>query len=94
MDRTGDTPGPDQTIVVDGCVFWTEGEAAEDFGRNTITSRALLAVPTSAGILLSDRPKSPAGERFTFVGLERWSGRHPLTGYDFGYEVFRVKGVT
>ncbi|MFD4442519.1 hypothetical protein ACFWPK_22390 [Nocardia sp. NPDC058519] len=92
-DRNGDRL-PDTTLTVEGCVFWTEGESIEDFGRDTRISRGLLSVPSSEGIKETDRPKSPAGERFQIVGRERWGGPHPLTGYDFGEEVFRVKGVT
>lgn len=91
--RTGDRE-PDTVLTVEGCVFWTEGESVVAFGRETVSSSGLLSVPADAGIKQTDRPRSPSGERFTITGLERWGGAHPLTGYDFGDEVFRVKGVT
>lgn len=92
-DRTGDQT-PESTFTVDGCVFWTESEAVQDFQRNTITSRGILAIPDAEDVQQTDRPTSPDGEKFTFTGLARWSEPQALTGRRFGYRIFHVKGVT
>lgn len=92
-DRTGDRAAG-APFTVAGCVFWPDAETAEDFARNTITAHGTLAVPESADVRQTDRPQSPTDEKFTIVGLARWSGPHALTGWRPGYKLFRVKGVT
>lgn len=92
-DRTGDHQ-TDTTFTVEDCVFWSEAEEVTDFQRNTVVSHGMLSIPSDANVQQTDRPTSPSGEKFTIVGLSRWSGPHPLTGRRTGRQLFRVKGVT
>ncbi|MEH3135293.1 MAG: hypothetical protein PGN30_09865 [Mycolicibacterium neoaurum] len=41
-----------------------------------------------------DRLTTEAGQVFTAVAGPHWTGRHPLTGRDFGQCVFTLKSVT
>jgi hypothetical protein len=100
QDRNGDRAG-ETTFTVAGCVFWSEGvagstraEVEDDFRRNTTTSRANIAVPVEADVRATDRPTSPTGEKFTFIGQGRWDMPHALTGWRPGYRLFRMQGVT
>ncbi|MFC8531932.1 hypothetical protein [Nocardia sp. NPDC057227] len=92
QDRTGDY-GSDSKFTVSGCLYWTSSEVEESFGRNTITASGILAVPHTKDVRVTDRPKSPAGDKFTIVGQARWGEAHPLTGRRFGFKFFEVKEV-
>lgn len=99
QDRTGDR-SQETTFTVAGCVFWPEGiagstraETEADFARNTTTSHANLAVPDTEDVRSSDRATSPTGEKFLLIGQPRWQLPHALTGWQAGYQIFRIEGV-
>lgn len=92
-DRTGDRL-PGTTFTVPGCLYWTSSEVEKDFGRSSIEFDGVLAVPSGADVQVTDRPKSPGGEKFTITGRARWGEAHPLTRRKFGFKFFEVKGVT
>ncbi|MBW0274999.1 hypothetical protein ATM97_27750 [Nocardia sp. MH4] len=92
-DRTGD-----QALVehhtIDAAVFWPESVSGTDDRRDTSTVHGQLAVPRSADLLATDHVRLADGSIWVAVGAPQWDHVHPMTGWNPGYKVARVKGVS
>lgn len=92
-DRTGD-----QTLAVhhmiEQSVFWPESINGDDNRRDTSTVYGQLAVPRGAELLANDHVRLADGTVWVLVGAPQWDHVHPMTGWDPGYKVARVKGVS
>lgn len=91
-DRVGDMQIDDHHTI-ESCVFWWESVTENDDRRDTSTVYGYLAVPRSADLLASDHARSPDNALFSVVGKPQWDRNHPMTGWNPGYKVARLKGV-
>lgn len=92
-DRTGDQVLTDHHTI-DSAVFWPESISGDDDRRDTSTVYGQLAVPRAEDLLASDHVRLADGTVWALVGAPQWDHVHPMTGWNPGYKVARVKGVS
>lgn len=92
-DRTGDQALVDHHTI-DQAVFWQESVSGDDNFRDTSTVYGQLSVPRDADLLATDHVRLADGSNWVAVGAPAWNHVHPMTGWDPGYKVARMKGVS
>lgn len=92
-DRVGDrTLAVHHTI--DQAVFWEESVDGDDGRRTASTVYGKLAIPKSAEVLATDRLRRLGDtQAWDPIGGPQWDQIHPMTGWDPGYKIVRLKGV-
>ncbi|WP_228002142.1 hypothetical protein [Nocardia australiensis] len=96
-DRVGDRSDAVHHSI-EGCVFWSGSDAGaavqeDDQRRDTSTVHANLAIPRSADLLGTDRIRRTDQSVYTVVGGPQWDQLHPMTGWDTGFKIVKLKGV-
>ncbi|WP_143876091.1 hypothetical protein [Nocardia fluminea] len=80
--------------TIDDAVFWPESIAGDDNRRDTSTVFGYVAVPRGAELLAADRVRLADNTVWALVAAPQWDHVHPMTGWNPGYKVARVKGVS
>ncbi|MBF6328735.1 hypothetical protein [Nocardia transvalensis] len=93
-DRVGD-----QALTVhhtiDQCVFWLESITGDNDRRTASTAYGNLAVPSEAEALATDHfRRAGTAQLWLAVGGAHWDQLHPMTGWNPGYKLIRIKGVS
>lgn len=91
-DRVGDGQIDDHHTI-EHCVFWWESVTENDDRRDTSTVYGNLAVPRASDLLASDKVRREDNTVFSVVGKPQWDQNHPMTGWNPGYKIARLKGV-
>ncbi|NEW33839.1 hypothetical protein GV791_14875 [Nocardia cyriacigeorgica] len=97
-DRVGDQQLSDHHTI-GPCAFWPSGAGSgavrsDDDRRDTSTVSGELAVPRTADLLATDHVRRADGSLWIVVGAPQWDMDHPMTGWDTGYKIARVKAVS
>lgn len=79
---------------VGDCVFDEEPPVELNERREAVVDRGNLYAPKAADILAIDRLRSPDGVMYRVIGGPKWNKNHPMTGWDSGYKMFRLEGVS
>ncbi|WP_280317296.1 hypothetical protein [Nocardia wallacei] len=92
-DRTGDGEMPVHHTI-EQAVFWPESITGDNDRRTASVVIGNLAVPRGSDVRLTDRIRRSNGSRWIPQGPVQWDMNHPMTGWNPGYEIIRVKGVS
>ena len=85
--------------TIDQAVFWAGSQSSnsitgEDDRRTTSTTSGNLAVPRSADVTATDRLRRQGDTQIWIpIGSPQWDQVHPMTGWDPGYKIVKLKGV-
>lgn len=79
---------------VDECVFDEEPPVELNDRREAQVERGNLYVPKRHDVLATDKLRSPDGVMYRVIGGPKWGKLHPMTGWDSGYKLFRLEGVS
>jgi len=92
-DRVGDAAWTVHHSLA-GCVFWPDAVTGENDRRTATVVFANLAVLRGSDVELADRLKRGDGTLWIPQGRPQWDQLHPMTGWNPGYMVVRIKGVS
>jgi len=92
-DRAGDAPFVEHGDI-DECVFDEEPPVELNDRRESTVDRGSLYAPKAADVLATDRLRSPDGFMYRVIGGPKWDKNHPMTGWDSGFKMFRLEGVS
>lgn len=92
-DRSGDSPFVELGDIED-CVFDEEPPTELGGAREAAAYGGKLYVPKSADVLATDKLRGPDGIMYRVIGGPKWDKNHPMTGWDSGYKMFRLEGVS
>lgn len=92
-DRTGDAPFAEHGEI-DGCAFDEEPPTEVSDRRESQVERGSLYVPKRHDVLATDKLRSPDGVMYRVIGGPKWNKLHPMTGWDSGFKLFRLEGVS
>lgn len=80
--------------TIDDAVFWPESISGDDYRRDTSTVFGYVAVPRGEDLLATDRVRLADNTVWALVAAPQWDHVHVMTGWNPGYKVARVKGVS
>jgi hypothetical protein len=92
VDRTGDG-GATVSHTISQCAIVWDSTTNDDDRRDTSITFVDVYVPVGADILASDQVELPDGSVGAVFGRPRWGEPHPMTGWQSGYKLVRLKVV-
>jgi hypothetical protein len=92
-DRTGDSAFVENGEIED-CVFDEQPPEEITGGREAAAYGGNLYVPKAADVLATDKLRGPDGIMYRVIGGPKWNKVHPMTGWDSGYKMLRLEGVS
>jgi hypothetical protein len=80
--------------VIEQAAFWEESVDGDDERRTASTVYGKLAIPKAEEVQATDRLRRQGDSQIWIpIGSPQWDQIHPMTGWDPGYKIVRLKGV-
>lgn len=93
-DKYGN-PTKQEHGTVQGVLVWGTTQPSTPVGERgeSASTGAELYVAKGTDLRAKDRVKRANGDTYRVIGGAQWDQPHPVTGRDFGWQVFRLESV-